>query len=121
MIPISNIAIHVANKDQAHMSFISLGISESLCAALQQEHISTPYPVQTEVIPAVLSKRDVLGIAKTGSGKTLSYVLPILMHLQKKRILKAGISRYWYWFPPESLQRKFILCLPRMYMNRDYQ
>jgi ATP-dependent RNA helicase RhlE len=89
MIPISNIAIHVANKDQAHMSFISLGISESLCAALQQEHIATPYPVQTEVIPAVLSKRDVLGIAKTGSGKTLSYVLPILMHLQKKKNLES--------------------------------
>lgn len=71
------------------MSFISLGISESLCAALQQEHISTPYPVQTEVIPAVLSKRDVLGIAKTGSGKTLSYVLPILMHLQMKKNLES--------------------------------
>lgn len=71
------------------MSFISLGISESLCVALRQEQIATPYPIQTEVIPAVLSKRDVLGISKTGSGKTLSYVLPILMNLQKKEVLKS--------------------------------
>jgi len=70
------------------MPFISLGISESLCAALKRENISTPYPIQTEVIPAILSKRDVLGIAKTGSGKTLSYVLPILMNLQKNVVLK---------------------------------
>ena len=70
------------------MSFISLGISESLITALEREQITTPYPIQTEVIPAVLSNKDILGIAKTGSGKTLSYVLPILMHLQKKEILK---------------------------------
>lgn len=69
------------------MSFTSLGVSESLCAALQKEHIATPYPIQAEVIPAVLSKRDVLGIAKTGSGKTLGYVLPILMHIQKKKVV----------------------------------
>ncbi|AEV28133.1 DNA/RNA helicase, superfamily II [Sphaerochaeta pleomorpha str. Grapes] len=70
------------------MSFISLGISESLVTALEHDNITTPYPIQTEVIPAILSNNDILGIAKTGSGKTLSYVLPILMHLQKKEVLK---------------------------------
>ncbi|MDY0290444.1 MAG: DEAD/DEAH box helicase [Sphaerochaeta sp.] len=65
------------------MSFISLGISEPLVAALQRGNISTPYPIQTEVIPAILENKDVLGIAKTGSGKTLSYVLPILMQVEK--------------------------------------
>ncbi|NCC65966.1 MAG: DEAD/DEAH box helicase, partial [Spirochaetia bacterium] len=66
------------------MSFISLGISEPLSTALARENIAVPYPIQTEVIPAVLHNCDILGIAKTGSGKTLSYVLPILMLLQKK-------------------------------------
>ena len=70
------------------MPFASLGISESLCAVLKREQITTPYPVQEEVIPAVLGKRDVLGIAQTGSGKTLSYVLPILMQLQKKKSME---------------------------------
>lgn len=70
------------------MSFISLGISESLCATLERENILTPYPIQTKVIPAVLKHKDILGIAKTGSGKTLSYVLPILMKLQKTEVHK---------------------------------
>lgn len=70
------------------MPFTSLGISESLCAVLKREQITAPYPVQEEVIPAVLGKRDVLGIAQTGSGKTLSYVLPILMQLQKKKSME---------------------------------
>lgn len=59
------------------MSFISLGICESLLTALERENITTPYPIQTQVIPAILANKDILGIAKTGSGKTLSYVLPI--------------------------------------------
>lgn len=70
------------------MPFTSLGISESLCAVLKRDQITAPYPVQEEVIPAVLGKRDVLGIAQTGSGKTLSYVLPILMQLQKKKSME---------------------------------
>ncbi len=70
------------------MSFISLGVSDSLVTALQRGDVTTPYPIQTEVIPAILQNKDILGIAKTGSGKTLGYVLPILMKLQKKEVLK---------------------------------
>lgn len=85
------------------MPFTSLGISESLCAVLQRENITTPYPIQTEVIPAVLSKRDVLGIAKTGSGKTLSYVLPILMNIQKKVVLKSRHIQVLVMVPTREL------------------
>jgi ATP-dependent RNA helicase RhlE len=70
------------------MSFISLGISEFLVTTLERANITTPYPIQTEVIPAILGNKDILGIAKTGSGKTLSYVLPILMNLQNKGVHK---------------------------------
>ncbi|MBI9096221.1 MAG: DEAD/DEAH box helicase [Sphaerochaeta sp.] len=70
------------------MSFISLGVSDSLVGTLERENITTPYPIQTEVIPAILGNKDILGIAKTGSGKTLSYVLPILMKVQKKKVQK---------------------------------
>ncbi|HAK46932.1 MAG TPA: RNA helicase [Spirochaeta sp.] len=64
------------------MSFNSLGLSESILHTLKLQGFKTPYPVQKEAIPAVLKKADVLGIAKTGTGKTAGYVLPVLMNLQ---------------------------------------
>jgi len=66
------------------MSFESLGLSPALLKALADKDLTQSYPIQQEAIPAILKKRDVLGIAKTGSGKTISYVLPILMNLQGK-------------------------------------
>jgi len=70
------------------MSFSSLGLSESLLNALTDQNYTWPYPIQTEVIPAILNRKDVLGIAKTGSGKTASYVLPILTNLQGNTVSK---------------------------------
>ena len=64
------------------MPFSSLGISSSLIEALARQNYSEPTPIQKEAVPAILKKKDVLGIAKTGSGKTASYVLPILMNLE---------------------------------------
>ena len=49
---------------------------------LEAEGYTEPTPIQREAVPAVIGKRDVLGIAKTGSGKTAGYVLPILHNLQ---------------------------------------
>ena len=64
------------------MSFSTLGLSQTLLHALAEQHYEQPYPIQTQAIPAIISKKDVLGIANTGSGKTLSYVLPVLMNLE---------------------------------------
>ncbi len=71
------------------MSFSSLGISGSLLDTLETQNYTNPYPIQKEAIPAILDKKDVLGIAKTGSGKTASYVLPILINLQGKSVKKS--------------------------------
>tara|TARA_B110000285_G_scaffold38482_1_gene41745 strand:+ start:998 stop:2131 length:1134 start_codon:yes stop_codon:yes gene_type:complete len=70
------------------MSFDSLGLSPFLVKALEAKNFKTPYPIQEQAIPVVLAKKDVLGIAKTGSGKTASYVLPILMNLEGKTAVK---------------------------------
>ncbi len=70
------------------MSFTSLGLSPFLLKALANENYSQPYPIQKEAIPAIIKKKDVLGIAKTGSGKTASYVLPILNNLKSNKPLK---------------------------------
>jgi len=70
------------------MSFTSLGLSPAFLKILEARGFAEPTPIQRDAIPAVLAKRDVLGIAKTGSGKTAGYVLPILHHLQ------SAVSRY---------------------------
>jgi len=64
------------------MSFTSFGLSPLLLKELANQKYIQPYPIQKKAIPAILKGKDVLGIAPTGSGKTASYVLPILTNLQ---------------------------------------
>ncbi len=70
------------------MSFSELGLSEALLKIVAKYDFPTPYPIQIAAIPAVLSGKDVLGIAQTGSGKTASFVLPILQQFQSKAVAK---------------------------------
>ena len=60
------------------MSFSTLGLSQPLVDAVTGQGYAKPYPIQQEAIPAILRGSDILGIAKTGSGKTAGFVLPIL-------------------------------------------
>lgn len=60
------------------MPFSKLGLSEHLQNALLAQSYTKPYPIQEAAIPVILTGRDVLGIAKTGSGKTASFALPML-------------------------------------------
>jgi len=64
------------------MSFTNLGLPQTLVAALAEQEYQTAYPIQAAAIPAILDRKNILGIAKTGSGKTASFVLPILANLQ---------------------------------------
>lgn len=66
------------------MSFKTLGLSESLLKTITEQGYENPYPIQKEAIPSILKGNDILGIAKTGSGKTASFVLPILEWFQDK-------------------------------------
>lgn len=68
------------------MSFSSLGLSSALVKALEKSGYTQPYPIQEQAIPAVLNGKDILGIAKTGSGKTMSFALPILHLLQHRPV-----------------------------------
>jgi superfamily II DNA/RNA helicase len=62
-------------------NFDTFGLAEPITRALVEEKYVTPTPIQTQTIPAVLSRRDVVGIAQTGTGKTAAFALPILHHL----------------------------------------
>jgi superfamily II DNA/RNA helicase len=67
------------------MSFSDLGLSEKVLAAVAATGYTTPTPIQQQAIPHVLARRDVLGIAQTGTGKTAAFVLPMLTILEKGR------------------------------------
>lgn len=70
------------------MSFTNLGLPQTLVAALAEQQYKTAYPIQTAAVPEILQRKNILGIAKTGSGKTASFVLPILANLQGSRQVK---------------------------------
>jgi ATP-dependent RNA helicase RhlE len=63
------------------MSFENLGLAEPIMRAIAKQRYHTPTPIQTQAIPPVLSGRDLIGIAQTGTGKTAAFALPILHHL----------------------------------------
>ncbi|WP_019218526.1 DEAD/DEAH box helicase [Bartonella florencae] len=66
-------------------SFDDLGLSEKVIKAIKSAGYTVPTPIQSGTIPHVLQKKDVLGIAQTGTGKTASFVLPMLTLLEKGR------------------------------------
>src|SRR5713226_4845179 len=63
------------------MSFTELGLSDSIAAVLTALGYEAPTPIQSRTIPPLLSGRDVLGQAQTGTGKTAAFALPILSRL----------------------------------------
>ena len=65
-------------------NFESLGLSDKLLRAINNEGYESPTPVQALAIPLLLSGRDVLGVAQTGTGKTAAFALPILQKLLEK-------------------------------------
>src|SRR6187431_865576 len=67
------------------MTFSELGLSEKVLAAVQAAGYTTPTPIQQQAIPHVLARRDVLGIAQTGTGKTAAFTLPMLTMLETGR------------------------------------
>lgn len=70
------------------MMFSKLGLPEELVNAVEKEGYERPFPIQLEAIPSIIGGKDLLGIAKTGSGKTASFVLPILSNIRKRKELK---------------------------------
>jgi superfamily II DNA/RNA helicase len=67
------------------MPFSKLGLSEKVLAAVKAAGYPAPTPIQDQAIPHVLARRDVLGIAQTGTGKTAAFVLPMLTMLEHGR------------------------------------
>jgi superfamily II DNA/RNA helicase len=67
------------------MSFSNLGLSPKVLSAVEAAGFETPTPIQGKAVPVAVTGRDVLGIAQTGTGKTASFVLPMLTRLERGR------------------------------------
>src|ERR1700753_2878052 len=81
-------------------TFESLGIAEPILRALAAENYTTPTPIQTRGIPALLGGRDLLGIAQTGTGKTAAFGLPLLQKLSTGHV------------PPRPREAKSLILAP---------
>ncbi len=84
------------------MSFNDLGLSPKALDAVEKAGYSDPTPIQARAIPFAVKGRDVLGIAQTGTGKTASFVLPMLTRLERGRA-RARIPRSLVLAPTREL------------------
>ncbi|AZB26328.1 DEAD/DEAH box helicase [Chryseobacterium bernardetii] len=71
------------------MSFESLGLSHNIIRSVKKLGYLKPFPIQEQAVPVILQGKDLMGIAKTGSGKTACFVMPILEKLQNTEAKKG--------------------------------
>jgi len=72
------------------MTFKDLGIIEPILKALDAEGYTNPTPIQEQSIPILLERKDLLGCAQTGTGKTAAFSIPIIQHIHNDRGTNAG-------------------------------
>jgi ATP-dependent RNA helicase RhlE len=85
------------------MSFSSLKLSEPILRAVEEKGYITPTPIQIKAIPAILSGRDVMAAAQTGTGKTAGFILPLLQKLTSGARVKSNHIRALVLTPTREL------------------
>lgn len=71
------------------MTFNELNIAEPVLRALGEKGYETPTPIQEQAIPVLMAGRDIFGIARTGTGKTAAFAIPIILKLMEERAREA--------------------------------
>jgi ATP-dependent RNA helicase RhlE len=74
------------------MSFEKLNLIEPILKALKTEGYTKPTPIQEQAIPILLERKDLLGCAQTGTGKTAAFAIPILQLLHQDELYKASVG-----------------------------
>lgn len=72
------------------ISFAHFGFDEQLMGAIRKLEYTQPTPIQCQAVPIALSGRDIIGVAKTGSGKTAAFLWPALVHIMDQPELEPG-------------------------------
>uniref|UniRef100_A0A8C6T008 Probable ATP-dependent RNA helicase DDX46 n=1 Tax=Neogobius melanostomus TaxID=47308 RepID=A0A8C6T008_9GOBI len=71
-------------------TWVQCGVSMKILSALKKQSYEKPTPIQAQAIPAIMSGRDLIGIAKTGSGKTIAFLLPMFRHIMDQRPMEES-------------------------------
>ena len=85
------------------MTFDQFGVAEPICAALEAAGITRAFPIQALTLPIALGEHDVIGQARTGTGKTLAFAIPILQHLLDTERGKPAAPRALVVVPTREL------------------
>jgi superfamily II DNA/RNA helicase len=85
------------------MPFLNLGLCKSIVQAIEELGYTAPTPIQKQAIPIILSGKDLIATAQTGTGKTAAFVLPILEAFNKERTLRGKRIRALILTPTREL------------------
>jgi superfamily II DNA/RNA helicase len=83
--------------------FADLGVAEPICEALTDRGITTAFPIQALALPIALGGHDVIGQARTGTGKTLAFGIPLLQRLAEQPPVRPGATRALVVVPTREL------------------
>lgn len=103
------------------MSFLKLGLSKALTEQVSKLKYTKPTAVQNQAIPNILLGIDVLAVAKTGSGKTAAFVLPLLQILEKLKKKKARFVRSLILSPTRELAEQIKDVIEQFTENLPYK
>ncbi|XP_066498640.1 ATP-dependent RNA helicase DDX42 isoform X2 [Hoplias malabaricus] len=85
-----NLRVSGAAPPKPCTSFAHFGFDEQLMNQIRKSEYTQPTPIQCQGVPIALSGRDMIGIAKTGSGKTAAFIWPMLVHIMDQKELEQG-------------------------------
>ncbi|KAF7239681.1 ATP-dependent RNA helicase DDX42, partial [Varanus komodoensis] len=85
-----NLRVSGAAPPRPGSSFAHFGFDEQLMHQIRKSEYTQPTPIQCQGVPVALSGRDMIGIAKTGSGKTAAFIWPMLVHIMDQKELEPG-------------------------------
>lgn len=88
------------------MTFDAFSFDRRICAGINDCGYADPTPIQARVIPEVLAGKDVMGLARTGTGKTAAFALPILQKLMQKKSSRTGPVRVLVLAPTRELAQQ---------------
>ncbi|CAB1438728.1 unnamed protein product [Pleuronectes platessa] len=85
-----NLRVSGAAPPKPSTSFAHFAFDEQLMHVIRKSEFTQPTPIQCQGVPIAVSGRDMIGIAKTGSGKTAAFIWPMLVHIMDQKELEAG-------------------------------